>query len=187
MPLRRLWTPIAKASAWLTALIATFVLAPPALSPTEDQNLMLRLAQFVLAVLIGLFFLRPAALSSRTWRWLSIGFLAAGIGLFFGYDIARTAWSCTYDVTSRLVTGSDSSLSALALADRARYPGLPCERLLMDAGGHTEQLWPESQLLGRYIAMCGLYTTAIFGFAVAALSMIQFLDAKAHEDKGGRP
>ena len=171
------WKLAAKIAAWLTGLVATFIVSPPMLTTPDSTNFLLRFSQFVFAVLVGLYFLGPSSVSRQRWRRISVGLLATGFALFVAYVWLTSLWSCQYDDVGKLVIGGQLSPEARAYV--ARQGQATCKQLLMAADGESDRVWSRDGLIFRYLLMSVTYTVAILSLSSAAMAMLQSLDQGA--------
>lgn len=172
------WDTPAKIAVWLTALIGLFVLPLPRLWPstselgaTSDPTQWLRLSQFLVAIVVGLFFLRPRKVAQRiAWRPVAIGAALLGVALFVGVQFVTPAWTCGFidEVVVRgagYLPGVATSMPPAALAD--------CSRMIALATGETSDLWPEHEIVTRFVILAAIYTLTVLAFAIAALATIE--------------
>lgn len=185
---KQYWATPAKIAVWLTALVGLFLLPPPRLwhstselAMTSDPAQWLRLSQFLIAIVVGLFFLRRAgAVSTVRWRAIALGAALVGVVLFVVIQFLTPAWTCGYinEVVIKGATYSDDARAWVA-------SGADCTRLIGLASGATAEVWPERELVMRFIILAGLYTLTMLAFAVAALATIEFVRL-GHATRGGR-
>lgn len=174
------WETPAKIAVWITTLVGLFLLPPPslwhstsAMAATSSPEQWLRLGQFLVAIVVGLFFLRPGDGADRNrWRALAIGGAVLGVALFVAIQFLTPAWACGY-IDEVVIKGSVLSQDAAPWAKQ----GADCARLIGLAAGETNEVWPESELVQRFVMLAGLYTLTMLAFAVAALATIQFVRA----------
>jgi len=168
------WGVVAKIAAWLTGVIGTFLITPPLLSLDRGDSNMLYFAQFVLAIVVGLFFIVPSSrVRGPQWRLISIVALVAGIGLFFAYVLFFARWTAMYEGVGRMVIGE--TLSEVGKQIQTEFHTTSPGRTIWLVNGEVEALWPQGERLTRYLALCGMYTAAMIALSVSAMSMIEFV------------
>ncbi|NBW06648.1 MAG: hypothetical protein EBR82_01310 [Caulobacteraceae bacterium] len=172
--LKEHWGVVAKIAACLAGIIGTFLITPPLLSVESTDASILYFAQFVLAILVGLFFVIPSSkVRDSQWRWISLAGLVIGICLFFAYVQVSAQWTALYkDVGVTVIGGNLTDAGKVLQAETgAVLPG----DLIFQASGDVDLLWPRSERLTRYLVICGLYTVAMISLSVSAMAMIEFV------------
>jgi hypothetical protein len=178
--LKGYWETPAKIAAWLIGLVSLFVIEPPRLwhstselVGTSNPGQWLHVAQFILAVLVGVFFLKSARPETRPrMRWLALGALVLALAVFVVNQFLIAAWTCGY-LDEVVVIGETYSELASAQLNAA----MTCTRLMGLAHGESSELWPANEILLRYTIIAGLYTVTMLSFAVAALATIDYVRA----------
>jgi hypothetical protein len=180
--LQQHWAVLAQIAAWLAGLVGAFLLAPPKLWPrAEDVGPWLHLSQFLIAIMVGLIFVRPGGRprNAGRWRWIAIAAVVAGLVLFVAYQVLRPSWTCSYLGETVIQGGTNSPAAQEFLAGHA---GAPCWLLIAAALGKTTDLWPMSELITRYILLCAVYTFAMLSFSAAVMATITFVRGGASAD-----
>lgn len=180
--LQRHWGLPAQVAAWLAGLVGAFLIEPPFVWPrAEDPGLWLKLSQFLVAIMVGLYFLNSSRSGRQRERWRSIAIKGAGVGaaLFIVYQILRLFFTCPYRGQTVMMGVSLSQFGQVYLSD---HQGTQCDRLIGAALGNTIDLWPKWELVAGYILLCLIYTLSMLSFSAAAMSTIEYI---RHPRSGG--
>lgn len=175
--LQRHWAILAQVAAWLMGLVATFLIEPPLLWPRQPgAGLWVHLCQILVAIMVGLFFLDgPKGRRRRNrWRALAIGAALCGVASFVAYQVLFPVWTCGYRHETVMV---GTNLSVLGQEFLAANPGAPCRLLIGAALGVTTDLWPASELITRYLILCGVYSLAALSFSAAVMATVAYTRA----------
>lgn len=174
------WGTLAKIAVWVTAMVGLFLLPPPRLWPssseiamTSDPTQWMRLSQFLVAVVVGLFFLRANNRIARSpWRVIAIGAAVLGVALFVAAQFLTPEWTCGY-INEVVIRGTSLSEDAQQLLASGAKPD--CSQLIGLAAGETRDVWSQQELVARYMILAGIYTVTMIAFAAAALATVEFI------------
>lgn len=174
------WKILLEVGAWIATLIGGFLLLPSYLDPSEVTS-STKLGQFLAAAVAGLLLIPLTAWSKPRylkWWWiLCVALLAASLSSFFHYNTLINRDTVPYD-TIRVVAGSESQYTSTAkhYADSLRQQRLPATRdvLIMDAGGRTQDLWPEEVLRANAASLRRTYflTLGLFASFIVLLAHV---------------
>lgn len=173
--LQRHWGLLAQIAAWLAGLVGAFLIEPPLVWPrAEDPGLWLKLSQFLIAIMVGLFFVnsRKSARQPDRWRTIAIAAVSAGVTLFILYQILRLFGTCVYRGETVMV---GASLSQFGQDFMATHAGAHCDRLIGAALGYSTDVWPRWELVAGYIALCLVYSLSMLLFSAAAMATIEYV------------
>jgi hypothetical protein len=175
--LRQGWARLARFAIWATAIIATFLLTPPRKTPSLDSDTWVKLAQFVLVIVLGMII---AVLNGRKKRRsicliASAVFLTLGLAGFFTNMLVADRWTCYYDGHGPMVIGRTLSLDASEYVQK--HPGMDCPTLIQDYSGNTSKIWAASEITERHALLVALYLANVLSFALAMLFMLDALRA----------
>src|SRR5688572_18351442 len=138
---RKSWFVLIQATAWIVAVIASFVLPPP-IGTSSETRIWVRFAQFVITILIGLLMLvalkRNRKKDTLGWGATAATFLLLGTICFFAYQILATRWTASY-ANERVLIGRDYTKDATKY--RQDNPTVTSADLLMHAAGQVEKIW----------------------------------------------
>src|SRR5437764_720629 len=129
------WAGLTLAAAWLLSTFGSFLLPPPIGISSEDEKVWLRLAQFVLIILLGLGFTFIAARNwneknyGRRWRIIYAFFTLLAILSFFGYQYLKYSWTCRYNNQTIVIGTSYTPQGRSYLQSNS---AMSCENLLED-------------------------------------------------------
>jgi hypothetical protein len=175
------WRSLAQAAVWTCGVIAGFLLPPPVGTSEQQHKIWLRLAQFVVAVLIGLVFVVALKWGrkrhAKYWWVTSFAFLVVSIVSFFIYQYLIDIWTCNY-FAEKVVVGTTYTERGRNYV--AGNPGIPCDSLLEDFLGRAEQIWERNMiderrfiLAGSYILCLPFVTICLFGVVQAIHCLTQ--------------
>lgn len=181
---KKSWGVLAQGAAWILSIIGGFLLPPPVGTLQQSEKVWLRLAQFIITIILGFLFL-----AGRKWnrkrhvpRWwgISVAFFFLSIIFFIGYQHYSAAWTCSYYQQVRIV-GSSSSFTPHGLEYFNENPGASCEDALNEHGGKATDIWTRASINSRQITLAGIYISCVPVFTVciiAVLQAIQILEKK---------
>jgi hypothetical protein len=177
-------TALLQVAAWILGTMAGFLLLPTEIS-REDEKAWLKLAPFVIAVVLGLMVIAARRWSPEKhlgrWWFVAIALFIFSISGFIGYGYLSYSWTCKYN-NQTLIIGT-------SLTDQGRYyvrqnPGISCEDLLMDFAGKVEDIWTKESINRCRILLAGIYINLIPIFAMSMISVIQVIHITNQKNKG---
>ncbi|MEO8425965.1 MAG: hypothetical protein ABI651_02520 [Verrucomicrobiota bacterium] len=181
------WGILTQAAVWVLGVIGGFLLPPPVGTSPGDEKIWLRLAQFVVTVMIGLIFLAAQKWRQKRhakwWGAFSLGFLVLAVSAFFGYQRCMYAWTCNYD-RQRVVIGSVYTAQGKKHLDE--NPSLSRDLLLMHAGGLTEDVWTRESINRRRLLLAAAYVLCLPLFTVSLIAIVQAMRCIASKREKSR-
>ena len=178
------WTGIAELAAFIFGIIGTFLLPPPGWASDDDGQLgLVRLGQFIVAVLCGLIFVLVRKWDQRKHvaRWAVIAALSLvlAVAAYFGYQRSLDARTCKYD-TETVVIGS--AYTAQAQSYVRDVPEATCESLLEDFAGKAEDIWTKDSINNSRYILALTFIGCLPLFTVCIIAVVQMLSC-LNEDK----
>jgi len=153
-------------------------LLPPPVGISEQQNkVWVRLGQFVVAVLVGLVFVLALKWGRKRhanrWWIVSSAALILSIAAFFVYQHLLQSWTCNYfDV--KVVVGTTYTQPGQNYINR--NPGIPCDTLVEDFLGRTEEIWENQTINRRRLILAGTYVACLPLFTICLIGVIQAIE-----------
>jgi hypothetical protein len=169
------WALLAEIAVFIFGVLSSFLLPPPGwVSAGGGGAVPVRLAQFVVTVLVGLIFLLVQKWNRKKhvlrWALITIGFLIVSLGAFFGYQYLLDRRTCEY-ARSSVVIGTRYTDHAQAYV--RQNPNSTCSDLLEDFAGKAADIWtPDSINNSRYI-LALTYILTIPLFTTCIISVVQ--------------
>ena len=171
---RKSWTVLTQAAVWVLGVIGGFLLPPPVGASPGDEKVWLRLAQFVITILIGLIFIAAQKWRQKRhakwWGAFSFGFLVLAISAFFCYQQFLYAWTANYD-GQRVVVGS--ALTAHGKKYAEQNPDLSRDELLKHHTGLAEDFWTRESINRRRLFLAAAYIVCLPFFTVCLIAIVQ--------------
>jgi hypothetical protein len=168
------WSVLTQAAVWVLSVIGGFLLPPPVGTSQGDAKVWLRLAQFVITIVIGLIFIAAQKWRQKRhakWWWaFSLGFLVLAVSAFFGYQQFMYAWTCNY-AGQRVVAGSVYTSHGKKYTDL--NPSLSRDELLMEHAGLPEDLWTRESINRRRLALAATYILCLPLFTICLIAIVQ--------------
>jgi hypothetical protein len=173
---RKSWGLLAQAAVWVLGILGGFLLPPPAGADAGEGDSLLRLAQFVATIVIGLILIAAHRwrLRRHAWRWATVSGLTLllGIGSFLSYHHLAGKWTTAY-LDDRVVVGSVFTEPGARHADA--HPELTSSDLVFEFAGRTENIWTAESIRQRRSVLAGLYLGNVPLFTVCLMAMVQAL------------
>lgn len=167
------WAELLQGAVFLTAAVLLFVWKPPRLAPADDSAAYVHAAEFIGAILIVLVIVaaRHGHWSIRRLGILTFLSIVGATVAFFSYRLLVGLWTCSdYDGRGPIVTGGAMLPSARKYAEQ--HDLSDCE-MIQDVAGKTASIWPEFDLLARYLVLAGTFMLTVFLFVLAATLAIE--------------
>ena len=138
--------------------------------------MIVRLAQFIVAVLVGLIFLLVQNWSKkkhvRRWVFLTVACLVCSVAAFFAYQHYLDSRTCEY-AQQTLVIGTHYTAHALTYVKE--NPNLGCTTLLEDFGGQAADIWTKDSIDASRYLLAALYVLNLPLFTLCIISLVQAL------------
>jgi len=170
------WMQLAQFAVWICGVIGLFLVNPPELWEGAGPDPSLRFAQFLAAILSGLVLIAAVKWHRRKhlklWIGVTVASTAIGAPLFFFYQFAHASWTCSY-VQGKAPKVVGIHLSAPAEKYMQETPGRSCDELVQAFTGKTQQIWPASEIMLRYIVLVLVFTAITLFFATAMIGLVQ--------------
>src|SRR5262245_49583510 len=178
---RNSWLILIQATAWIAAVIASFVLPPP-IGTAAETKVWVRFAQFVITILIGLFVLVALRWNRKKdvlpWAATAAAFLLLGTICFFTYQILATRWTTAYFGERILLGGTFTQHGA---EYHAQNPTLTSSNLLKNYAGQAEKIWTVESINERRFFLAGIYVLAMPLFTICIISLLQAMQCATAE------
>jgi len=169
---RQSWALLAQSAIWISAVLAGFLLPPPA-GTLEESKVWVRFAQFIITILIGILLLLALRWNRKKelFRWAIISLsLALAAACFFAYQIFAARWTVSYNNQRVVIGGQFSQIGRKYQQD---HPNLTLEDLVFHFAGQVEKIWTRESLQQRRTLLAGMYVLAMPLFAVCIMSLLQ--------------
>ena len=171
---RKNWSVLTQAAVWVLGVIGGFLLPPPVGASPGDEKIWLRLAQFVITIVIGLIFIAAQKWRQKRhakWWWaFSLGFLVLAVSAFFGYQQLMYARTGNY-AGQRVVVGSAYTAHGKKYAEQ--NPSLSRDELLMQHAGVAEDFWTRESISRRRLVLAATYILCLPLFTICLIAIVQ--------------
>jgi hypothetical protein len=172
---KRSWGLLAEVAVFIFGVVGGFVFPPPGWASADDKTLV-RLGQFIVAVLAGLIFLVVQRWNRkkhvRRWAALAGAFLVLSVLAFFAYQHLLDTRTCLY-ARKQLVIGTQYTIHAETYA--RDNPNSTCTSLLEDFAGQAEDIWTKDSINNSRYILAGVYILTLPMFTVCIISVVQAL------------
>lgn len=174
--IKKTWSGIAQLAIFIFGIVGTFLLPPPGWAAGDGQTGLVRLGQFIVAVLCGLIFILIRKWNQRKhvarWAVIAASFLVFAVAAYFGYQRSLDARTCKYD-TQTMVIGS--AYTAQAQNYVRDVPEATCESLLEDFAGKAEDIWTKDSINNSRYILALTYIGSLPLFTVCIIALVQTL------------
>jgi hypothetical protein len=159
---------------WVSGIIGSFLLPPPVGVLKDENKLWLRLAQFVIAVLVGLLFITTRKWNKKkqikSWWIVSAAALVLSVVSFTGYQYLLYSWTCNYN-KQRVVIGTEYTPQGEYYVKK-NSQGISCDELVADFAGNVEDIWTKKSINRARLILAGTYISCMPFFIVCLIGMI---------------
>lgn len=174
---KKTWGLLMQIAVFILGIASSFLVPPPGWASSSGDKTVVRLGQFIVAVLVGLIFLLVQKWNkkkhSRRWAVLTIVFLILSVAAFFAYQRLLDTRTCQY-AGQAVVIGSQYTEDAQTYM-KTESPGATCETLLKDYAGQREEIWPRASIdRSRYI-LAGGYVLTLPLLTICIIAVVQAL------------
>jgi hypothetical protein len=168
------WALLMQAAVLILGVAGSFLLPPPGWTSSAGDKTVLRLGQFIVAVLAGLIFLLVQKWNKKKhagrWAMFTIVFLALSIVAFFVYQQLLDTRTCQY-AGQAVVIGTQYTEHARSYL--GENPNSTCSSLLDDFGGKADDIWTQDSInKSRYI-LAGSYILTLPLLTICIIAVIQ--------------
>jgi uncharacterized BrkB/YihY/UPF0761 family membrane protein len=178
---RKSWLLLIQATAWIGAVIASFVLPPP-VGTADETKVWVRFAQFIITIFIGLLVLLTLRWTKKkhilSWAAVSASFLMLGTICFFIYQILATRWTTSYDKDHVLIGDTLTKQAAEYLREN---PTLTRSDLVMHYGGSVDKIWTIESINQRRFILAGVYVLTMPIFTICIIALLQAIQCATAE------
>jgi len=180
---RKNWVTLTQIAVLILGVLGGFLVPPPpGLSETEDKA-WIRLAQFVVTVLVGIVFVatykRNQKRNSKGWWrdgrgwWIACAvFLLLSVSMLFLYRHLTHKWTCEYFGDTVVIGSEYTPMGAHYIQQNS---GIPCNQLLIDFAGGVDKVWTKESIDTKRLLLAGSYIGCIPLFTLCIISLLQAL------------
>jgi hypothetical protein len=173
---KKTWGLVTQFAVFIFGVVGSFLLPPPGWASSGGNKTVVRLAQFIVAVLVGLIFLLVQRWNKRKhvsrWAIFAILFLALSVSAFFVYQHLLDTRTCQY-VNDAVVIGTRYTEHAQSYL--RENPNSTCSSLLDDFAGKAEDIWTKDSInQSRYI-LASTYILNLPLFTICIIAVVQAL------------
>jgi hypothetical protein len=183
--LRRRWGLLAQGSLFILGVVGAFVLPPPIGGTGHENKIWLRLAGFIVAILLGamvLLSLRWGDRKSTSWWGIAaIVLLILSVAGFFIYQHMVDNYICQY-FGRALVIGDEYTKQAQLHISQNH--GITCSGLLEDFVGNAEDVWTSESINRCRMSLSGAYLACVTLFSLCIMTMVQALYSISRKGSG---
>jgi hypothetical protein len=171
---KKVWGLLMQVAVFILGVASGFLVGPPGWASSADDKTVVRLGQFIVAVLAGLIFLLVQKWNKKkhTGRWAmyTIVFLALSIVAFFVYQHLLDTRTCQY-AGQAVVIGTQHTEHARSYV--SENPNSTCSSLLDDFSGQAGDIWTRDSInKSRYI-LAGTYILTLPLLTICIIAVIQ--------------
>ena len=185
--LSKYWSILSQAGIWIFGIVGGFLSPPPIGTSSEDEKTWIRLAQFVITILLGLAFIAGRRLNKRKhmWYWwfVSAMLLLLSTCSFLGYQRLSLSWTCNYN-NATVVIGDQYTERARRFI--LKYSDDSCEFLIDSAAGNTQDIWTKESIDKRRIVLASAYISSIPLFTICIIAVVQALQIVGQTERKPR-
>lgn len=173
---KKTWALVTQFAVFILGVVGSFLLPPPGWVSSDGNKVLVRLAQFIVAVLVGLIFLLVQRWNKQNhvgrWASLAIVFLVLSVSVFFAYQHFLDTRTCEY-AGQTVVIGTRYTAPGQSYA--SENPNSTCTSLLEDFAGEAEDIWAKDSInKSRYI-LAGIYILNLPLFTICIIAVVQAL------------
>lgn len=173
---KKSWGLMTQFAVFIFDVVGGFLLPPPGWVSSGGDKTVVRLAQFIVAVLVGLIFLVVQKWNKKKhvgrWAIFAITFLVLSVSTFFVYQHLLDTRTCLY-VRTQVVIGT--RYSAIAENYVREDPTSNCTSLLEDFAGQVEDIWTKDSINNSRYILAGVYILNLPLFTVCIIAVVQAL------------
>ena len=173
---KKTWGVVTEFAVFVFGVVGSFLLPPPGWATSGGDTTVVRLGQFIVAVLVGLIFLLVQRWNQRKhvarWAILTIVFLVLSVSAFFAYQHLLDTRTCEY-AKQTVVIGTRHTDQAQAYI--RENPNLTCTTLLEDFAGEVEDIWTKDSINSSRYILAGSYILTLPLFTICIIAVVQSL------------
>jgi amino acid transporter len=175
--MKKTWGLLAQVAVFIFGVVGSFLLPPPGWVAAAGDTTVVRLAQFIVAVLAGLIFLLVQKWNRKKhvsrWAIIAMVCLVASVVAYFGYQHLLDTRTCEY-AGHRLVVGKVFTPHAQTYV--AQNSNSNCTTLLEDFAGKADDIWTRNSInISRYL-LAGAYILNLPLFTICIIAVVQALN-----------
>jgi len=173
---RKSWGLVTQFAVFIFGVIGGFLLPPPGWAASADDKSVVRLAQFIVAVLVGLIFLVVQRWNKKRhvgrWALFSGTFLVLSVLAFFAYQHLLDTRTCSY-AHIQVVIGTRYTVRTQSYV--SENPDSTCTSLLEDFAGQAEDIWTKDSIDNSRYILAGVYILNLPLFTLCIIGVVQAL------------
>jgi uncharacterized membrane protein YqhA len=173
---KKTWGLLVELAVFIFGIIGTFLVPPPGWTTSTGDATLVRLGQFIIAVLAGLFLLLAAKWKHRKhvsrWAITCVVCLLLSVLAYFGYQKLKDARTCEY-AQQEVIIGTDYTTHGREYLQN--NPTATCQSLLEDFVGKADDIWTKDSINASRFILAGTYIGIIPLFTICIMSLVQAL------------
>ena len=182
---KKTWAQVTQFAVFILGVVGSFLLPPAGWASSGGNTTLVRLAQFIVAVLVGLIFLLVQRWAKKKhvgrWALLAIVFLALSVSAFFAYQHFLDTRTCPYAGQTIVIGTHYNEHGRLYVSEN---PNSTCTGLLEDFAGEAEEIWTKDSInKSRYI-LAGIYILNLPFFTICIIAVVQALSCSQAKPAG---
>lgn len=174
--LKKRWTLLSQATAFIVVVIAGFVTPPEVYDPASGFKTAKALAVFIVVILAGLSFYLSRRWSRKrdAFKWLisTSLFLSLCVAGYLFSERLKDERTCQYPGEVKVI---GTAYTQHGRDYVSQNPGISCEALLMDHGGKAELVWDPNSISNSRIILLAAYLVSFMLAAVCIVSVTQLV------------
>lgn len=175
---KKIWGLLMQFAVFILGIAGTFLLPPPGWASSSGDKTVVRLGQFIVAVLVGLIFLLVQKWNkkkhTKRWALLTIMFLVLSVGAFFVYQQLLDTRTCQYDGHAVVIGTQYTEATQTYINDES--PGATCEKLLKDnPTGTVDEIWTRDSINRSRYVLAGGYISTLPLLTICIIAVVQAL------------
>ena len=176
--LSKRWSELSQVGVWGVAAVMPLLWKPPLLAPGIANDTWIPIAQYAVTIIFALIWVVLRRRFQRSFFAAAAVLLAlAGLASTFQYTKVHAEWTCQYAKRGPVVIGEQ--LSPEGRRHAGRIGTSDCERLIEDFVGETDDLWPRSEMIERYVALGRWYIANLVLLATAMAMVLESFRARS--------
>ena len=173
---KKTWGVVTEFAVFIFGVVGSFLLPPPGWASSRGDTTVVRLAQFIVAVLVGLIFLLVQKWNRKKhvvrWATFTIVFLVLSVSAISGYQHLLDTHTCEY-ANQALVIGTRYTEHAQSYV--RENPNSTCTTLLEDFAGKAEDIWTKDSINNSRYILAGSYILTLPLFTICIIAVVQAL------------
>lgn len=181
---KKTWGFVTQFAVFIFGILGSFLLPPPGWATTSGDQTVVRLGQFVVAVLVGLIFLLVQRWNKKQhvarWVVFTVVFLVLSVAAFFAYQYFLDTRTCRYADQTVVIGTRYTEQAQLYVVEK---PNATCTSLLEDAAGQSDDIWTKDSINNSRYVLASIYILNLPLFTICVISVVQAVYCGSREKR----